>query len=129
LALLNRFAGKPNDGCEWALTTDDGKCLYRKWTDADGKAQKRCPPETALKRLKERAKVDQPITTIRKTSSTIINNIEKGLGNLFLGHAPRTTGERFYFDPDLLEDVPPVLDDALDGLRERLIGYGVKLSP
>jgi integrase len=60
----------------------------------------------------------KPWKSIRKTGSTMIRNNRKqfgaGFAELYLGHAPRTVGERHYFGDD-----PHALDEALEWLGEQ----------
>lgn len=59
----------------------------------------------------------KPLKLIRKTSATMIDNQFKGYGSYFLGHAPRSTAERYYVVPNQQE-----FDEAVQKLGDP---YGV----
>ncbi|QDU62384.1 hypothetical protein Pan216_32510 [Planctomycetes bacterium Pan216] len=52
---------------------------------------------------------------LRKTSATLIDNEFPGLGDVFLGHSPRSIKERHYVQPSQEK-----FDEAIAWLGERL---------
>ncbi|WP_166830620.1 tyrosine-type recombinase/integrase [Thalassoroseus pseudoceratinae] len=66
----------------------------------NGKATTNDSVKNAYDRLKKKTGIEKPLKLLRKTSANLIANNPKfrGLENLFLGHSPSGTADRYYVD-------------------------------
>jgi len=109
---------------KYLLINNDGKPL---WSEnvTDGKTHRNDNITSAFKRLVAKLRNADPampsisFKQFRKTSSSLIRNESKyaPLAGIFLGHAPQSTGDRFYNALD-----KTILDDSIAWLHDKIFG-------
>ncbi|WP_166823910.1 tyrosine-type recombinase/integrase [Thalassoroseus pseudoceratinae] len=82
------------------LCNQQGNPLVNRSIRDDGTATTNDSIKNAYDRLKKKTGIKKPLKLLRKTSANLIaNNPDfRGLENLFLGHSPSRTADRFYVD-------------------------------
>ncbi|MDM4018239.1 tyrosine-type recombinase/integrase [Roseiconus lacunae] len=104
-------------GGERVLVNRNGQPLLQEYVDDNGKYKKNDNIRNAYNRLLTKADLTKSFKLLRKTSASLLDNHStfRGLGELFLGHAPRTVAQRHY-----IQTTDTALDDAIDYLRSHL---------
>jgi integrase len=105
---------KYRSGADRVLLNRQGEPLHRAWIDENGKFKKIDNIKSAYFRLMTKLDFTKPLKLLRKTSPSLIDDDPRfrGLGELFLGHAPNTVADKHY-----IQKSETALDEAIDFLR------------
>lgn len=113
--LLTREQSEKGD---LALLTREGMPLMTESVSESGKYRRLDAIRLAFRAPVMKTGISATPRILRKTSATLIDNKFLGLGELFLGHAPRTIKDKHYAKPP-----QDLLDEALAWLATQ---YGVE---
>jgi integrase len=96
-----RLLKKHRSGEKFVLLSSTGKQLVTKVKDENGKTQKNDHIHQIWKRwCNAKGLKFPPLKCLRKTGGNALKNrCGYGVGEHYLGHAPRTIGEKHYFQP------------------------------
>ena len=112
--LMKRFR---SDHGERALLNQNGAPLWSV-TLVGGRRKKTDAIKSAYYRLARKLGVDKPPKLLRKTSANLLKSNPRfaSLADYFLGHAPRSVGEKHYYEPSR-----DLFDEALAWLETELL--------
>ncbi|MBL9090930.1 MAG: tyrosine-type recombinase/integrase [Planctomycetaceae bacterium] len=108
------------EGASSVLVNDDGGPLKVEALGSTGKLRKIDNVASAFARLRRKVGIQKPLKLFRKTSATLLKSSKQfsGIETLFLGHSPRSMGDRHY-----AQAPQSLLDAALVWLGKQ---YGLK---